>query len=291
MNADHPSADPGDDRRMPFLDHLSELRVRFRNSVLAVLGATALAYLFKAPLFSLMARPLTLAWAEMRQEARLPPLEIVYTSLVDGFMVLLKLSLLAGVFVASPVLFHQAWKFIAPGLYQRERRLALVFVISSVVLFVGGAVFAYVLILPASYRYFLSYSSDSMGVIKDVLGRQIDVKLTEAFTIRPMVTMDEYFSLTSMLLLVFGAVFELPLLLSVLALFGVVTAQGLWRFNRYAILLFFLVGAVLTPGDLVIGQIGMGVALAVLYNLSIVFAWFIAHGRHEGAPQVAQSGP
>ncbi|MSP61219.1 MAG: twin-arginine translocase subunit TatC [Myxococcales bacterium] len=276
--------EPVDERRMPFTEHLAELRDRLRNSVLGVIAATVIAYLFKEALFALMARPLVIAWGEAKKTANLPPLEIVFTNPIDSVMVYIKLAMLAGVFGASPVIFHQIWRFIAPGLYARERRLALPFVIASVVLFFGGAMFCYTFVLPSGYEYFLSFSSDSMGVMKEFFGQQVDFKLTETFTIRPMITLDEYFGLTSTLLLLFGAVFELPLLLSVLAMIGLVTPRGLWRFNRYAILIFFVLGAMLTPGDLVVGQVAMGGALTVLYNLSIVAALLVGRKKKGQEP-------
>jgi len=277
-------ADPVDDapyadeKRMPFSEHLQELRARLRNAVLGVFAATVVAFLFRKPLFALMARPLINAWAEVPRTPGMPSPEVVFTSPLEPFMVLLKLSIVAGIFLASPLIFHQLWKFISPGLYAHERRVALPFIVSSVLLFVGGAAFAYVFVLPKGFEYFLGYSNPSMGIITDVLGKQevwghkIDIRLTEAFAVKPMITMAEYFDLTSMLLLVFGAVFELPLILGVLALLGVVTPGGLWRFNRYFILIAFVGGAILTPGDLVVGQMAMGAALTVLYNLSILFA-------------------
>jgi sec-independent protein translocase protein TatC len=206
---------------------------------------------------------------------------MVFTSPIEAFLVMFKLSLLVGVFAASPLVFRELWKFISPGLYTNEKRFALPFVLISAALFIGGAAFAYFYVLPAGYRYFLGYSADSMGMIKEVMGRSIDVHLSQPFDIRPMITMDEYFGLTSMLLLVFGGVFELPLLLSVLAMMGVVSAGGLWRFNRYAILLFAIAGAVLTPGDLVVGQLAMTGALTVLYNLSILVAWMVGRNRQQ----------
>ena len=109
--------------------------------------------------------------------------------------------------------------------------------------------FAYVFVLPPGYKYFLGYSDQNMGLIREVLGQSIDIKLSQPFSIRPMITLDEIFGLTSMLLLVFGLVFELPLALSVLALLGVVSAGMLWKFNRYAILIFACLGAVLGPDE------------------------------------------
>jgi sec-independent protein translocase protein TatC len=268
-----------DDKRMPFTEHLVELRTRLRNSVLGILAATIVTYIFRAPLFTLLAKPFVQAWLSMPKEGNLGRPEMVFTDLSDAFMVLLKVALLGGIFLASPVIFHQIWKFISPGLYARERRIALPFILVSVMLFVGGAVFAYIFVLPASYKYFLGYSTESMGIINEVFGKQIDIKLSDTFAMRPMITVDSYFSLTSMLLLVFGVVFELPLLLAVLALLGVVSPRGLWRFNRYAVLIFFVAGAILTPGDLVVGQIALGGALTVLYNLSILIAVLVGRKR------------
>jgi sec-independent protein translocase protein TatC len=284
------------ERRMPFLEHLTELRTCLRNSAIAVLAATCVAYAFRTYLFALLARPLIDAWAEAQREVGIGKPEMVFTSPIEAFMVLFKLSLLCGVFLASPFIFRELWRFISPGLYDRERKWGLAFVVASVFLFLGGATFAYLYVLPAGYKYFLGYSQESLGVIRDVLGKAVDVKLSLPFDIKPMITMDEYFGLTSMLLLVFGAVFELPLVLSILAMLGIVSAGMLWRFNRYAIVLFAVAGAVLTPGDLVVGQLAMTGALTVLYNLSILIAVIVGRNRRkreeaeEAAAQEAASG-
>jgi sec-independent protein translocase protein TatC len=270
---------PEEGQRMPFLAHLEDLRSCLRNAAVGLLAGTLIAYLFRTYLFALMARPLVDAWLEAQKRVGIGKPEMVFTSPVEAFMVLFKLSLLAGVFIASPVVFRELWRFVSPGLYARERRWGLGFVLASVLLFLGGAAFAYLYVLPASYRYFLGYSSESLGIMTKVLGQSVDVRLSQPFSIRPMITMDEYFGLTSMLLLVFGAVFELPLLLALLALLGIVSAGTLWRFNRYAIVLFAVAGAVLTPGDLVVGQLAMTVSLTVLYNLSILLAWMVGRSR------------
>ena len=267
--------------RMGFLEHLDELRTCLRNAALALIGATVLTYSFRAYLLAVFAQPLILAWTEAQKETGLGKAELVFTSPVEGFMVELKLALLAAVFVASPFIFREMWRFISPGLYERERRWGLGFVVTSVVLFVGGAYFAYKFVLPASFKYFLSYAGESMSHINQVFGKQVDIHLSEQFTIRPMITMDEYFGLTSMLLLVFGAVFELPLVLAVLAILGIVSAQQLWKWNRYAIVVFAVLGAVLTPGDLVVGQLAMTASLTVLYNISILIAFIVGKKRKE----------
>jgi sec-independent protein translocase protein TatC len=270
-----------DEKRMPFLAHLDELRTCLRNSALAVLAATIVAYLFRKYLFAIMARPLIAAWEQAQREVGIGRPEMVFTSPIEAFMVLFKLSLLVGVFLGSPFVFREIWRFISPGLYERERRWGLGFVLTSVVLFFGGAEISYAYVLPASYKYFLGYSQESLGIIKEVMGRTIDVHLSLPFDIKPMITMDEYFGLTSMLLLVFGAVFELPLLLAILAILGIVSAQQLWRFNRYAVVLFAVLGAVLTPGDLVVGQLAMTASLTILYNLSILIALLVGRKRKE----------
>ena len=264
-----------DDQRMPFTEHLVELRLRLRNSVAGVLVATVVAWVYKERLLMLLERPLAIAWsrAPVALLKDLPP-EINFTNLIDPFMVYLKLTLLAGLFGASPVVFHQIWRFISPGLYPRERRLALPFIVISVLLFVGGGAFAYFFVLPSGYEYFLGFTTQSLETMRGAFGQHgLSVRL------RPMLTMDEYFSLTSSLLLAFGGVFELPLLLSVLSMLGIVTPRGLWRFNRYAILIFFVLGAFLTPGDMIGGQIAMGISLTVLYNLSILVSLVFARRR------------
>jgi sec-independent protein translocase protein TatC len=272
---------------MPFLEHLQELRTCLRNSAIAVFVGTCVAYVFRAELFSLMARPMMAAWQEAQQTIGIGKPEMVFTNPVEPFMVLLKLAILAGVFLASPFIFRELWRFISPGLYARERRWGLFFIVTSVVLFVGGALFAFVFVLPASYRYFLGYSMHDLGIIKEAFGHAIDVKLSMPFDIRPMLTMDEYFGLTSVLLLVFGAVFELPLVLSVLAMLGIVSARQLWKMNRYAIIVFAVLGAVLTPGDLVVGQLAMTASLTVLYNLSILLAVVFGKKREQEAEEAA----
>jgi sec-independent protein translocase protein TatC len=275
-----PAAEPpaAEEKRMPFLAHLDELRSCMRNSAIALFAGTLIAYPFRAYFFALLVRPLMRAWTETPGLGRG---QLVMLSPHEGFMVLFKLALVVGVFIASPFVFREIWKFIAPGLYARERKWGLGFVVASVLLFAGGAMFCFFYVLPASYHYFLGYSMDSLGIIKDALGSHLDVKLSQPFDIKPMISMDEYFSLTTMLLLVFGAVFELPLLLAVLAILGIVSAGTLWRFNRYAIVLFAVAGAILTPGDLVVGQLAMTASLTVLYNLSILIAFLVGKKKKE----------
>lgn len=264
-----------DERRMPFLEHLGELRDRLRNSVLAIVAAAVICYIYRFPIFKVLVRPLVGAMATAK--AMGIEGQLVFINPMEGFMVLLKTALLGAVFLASPMVFAQLWGFISPGLYPHEKRWAVPFVLTAILLFVGGAVFCYLFVLPIGYEYFLTAAQGASVEIQKQLGDGSIASLAP----KPMIGMDEYFSLTLMLLLVFGAVFELPLVLSVLAMMGVVSAGSLWRFNRYAILIFAIAGALLTPGDLVIGQIAMTGSLTVLYNLSIGFAWLVQRKRDE----------
>lgn len=261
-----------DEKRMPFLEHLGELRDRVRNSAIAVLAAIVGCYIFRVRIFAWLALPLASAFKHA--EALGIKGKVIYISPMEQFMVYLKTALVASIFVASPAIFHQLWAFIAPGLYPHERRWALPFVFSAVLLFIGGGVFCYYFVLPPGYEFFMTSGRLSPEELKQ-LGDVAELFLR----IEPNISMDEYYGLTLMLLLVFGVVFELPLVLSVLAMLGIVSAGALWRWNRYAILVFAIGGAILTPGDLVVGQLAMTGSLTVLYNLSIIIAWLVQKKR------------
>ena len=208
---------------------------------------------------------------------------MVFTSPIEAFMVLFKLALLVGVFLASPFVFREMWRFISPGLYDRERKWGIGFVIASVILFVGGAIFAYSYVLPASLQV-LPRLLD--GEPRHHQGRAwaqtVDVQAVAAVrhqaddhdgrVLRPDV----------------DAAARLRRRCSscrccspILAILGIVSAGQLWRFNRYAIVLFAVAGAVLTPGDLVVGQLAMTASLTVLYNLSILVAFIVGKKRKE----------
>jgi sec-independent protein translocase protein TatC len=279
-----PPHEPEDERRMPFLDHLGELRDRLRNGALSIFIAAIGCYLFKGILFRWLAKPLVAAFLKAKSQGVVG--QLIFTGPMEGFMVLLKTALVASIFVASPLIFYQLWAFISPGLYRNEKRWALPFILVAAGLFIGGGLFCYYAVLPPGYEFFMTAAKDATSQLTQEIGT--DVQILDAVNIRPMISMDEYFGLTLMLILVFGIVFELPLVLSVLAILGVVSAGALWRFNRYAILLFAIAGAILTPGDLVIGQLAMTGSLTVLYNLSILIAWAVQKKR---VPEEAEAEP
>lgn len=253
--------------RMPFLSHLRELRDRVRNAALFFTGGFVVCFVFANDIYAWLREPLFTSWAAKNAELAAsgkPPLgdpSMHFGSLTEPFWVNMSIALWAGVFVASPFIFHQIWKFIAPGLYKRERRITVLFSVCSAMLFTGGALFCFYFALPSIYDFLLGYADPEN---------------------KPILMMQLYLDLTRDMMLAFGAVFELPILLSFLALVGLVTHRGLWKFNRWFVVIAFVVGAVLTPSPDVVSQVVMALPMIILYNVSILLAWGIT-GRREKA--------
>ncbi len=238
--------------KIPFTAHLEELRKRLITSCVAVGIGFGLSYGFKEKLFQILTRPLI---SVMKQGETL-----IYTGLPEAFFTFLKVSFLSGLMIASPVIIYQFWMFVAPGLYNREKRLLIPIVFLSSFFFIGGALFGYFIVFPFGFDFFLSFATE---------------------TIRPMPSMKEYLSFSAKLLLAFGLVFELPLVITFLARLGIVSVPFLKKNRKYALLLFFVGAAILTPPD-VITQIMMALPLMVLYEISIVGARIF--GRKKEAP-------
>jgi sec-independent protein translocase protein TatC len=172
----------------------------------------------------------------------------------------MSVALWAGIFVASPFIFYQLWRFIAPGLYKRERKITVSFAVLSAVFFISGALFCFEFALPALYGYMLHYNSDALQSLPNI---------------------QDYLDLTRDSMLAFGAIFEMPLLIYFLAMVGLVTHRALWKFSRWFIVLAFVIGAVLTPGPDVVSQFLMAMPMIVLYNVSILFAWRVTVKRER----------
>ena len=266
-----------DERKLPFMDHLGELRLRLRNAVLALIVGCAIAYPFAETLFGLLARPLLVAYTQ-----RFPnkDFDFYYGSLTEPFWVFFEMAIYAGVFIASPVIFHQLWRFIAPGLYDKEKRIAIPFAFFSAIMFIGGALFGYYLVLPAAFRFFLSYSSDNIGRMSSILGFELEV-LPKSVGIHEMLFMQPYLDFAKKMLVAFGLIFELPLLIFFLAYAGAVDHRKLWKWNKYWIILSFIIGGLLTPGPDIMSQLLMAAPLVVLYNLSIIIAYFVTRRRER----------
>ena len=188
------------------------------------------------------------------------------------------LAFWAGLFLASPVIFFQLWKFVAPGLYKNERSYGVWFAICSAVLFCSGAAFCYSIALQPTFEFLLSYSSENLAKMTKGLG--LEYELSAPISLQPLLTMDGYLSFAKKLLLGFGLVFELPLLVFFLSKIGAVDHRMLWKFNRYAVVLSFVLAAFLTPPDY-LSQIIMAGPIVIMYNLSIIVSWVVTRGRER----------
>jgi sec-independent protein translocase protein TatC len=215
-----------DDRTMPLLGHLEELRSCIIKALLSIAFALVPTYLFSSELFVLLTQPL-------QQIAPAPPM-LIGTSPAEAFFTKLKVSFIAALFLASPVVFYQLWRFVAPGLYEQERRYVLPFVFFATCFFVLGATFCHVFVLPVGYAFFID-QYQSIGV-------------------QPALRISEYLSFTARMLLAFGVTFELPVLTFFFARIGLVTHSMLLSSFRYAVVIIFIVAAVLTPGFSVVPE-------------------------------------
>lgn len=179
------------------------------------------------------------------------------------------MALVAGIILASPVIFLQIWRFVAPGLYRHEKKILLPFVLVSSLFFFGGTAFGYFVVFPPAFRFLVGYSTDFLN---------------------PMPAVSEYFSLALRLLIAFGVVFELPIFMVFLAKMGVVDAAFLNRNRKYAVLISFIIAAILTPTPDVVNQMLMGVPLLVLYEVSVVAVWLLGRKRFADFAPSTEAG-
>nr|WP_235731719.1 twin-arginine translocase subunit TatC [Fundidesulfovibrio putealis] len=246
------AADPG--REMSLLDHLEELRVRLVRVLIAAGVGFAICFAFAEKILEIMLRPL--------KEVLPASSTIQTTALTEGFFVSMKAAFVAGLFLASPVIFYQIWSFVAPGLYEEERRLAIPVAIFTALCFISGAGFGYYVVFPFGFTFLANYASDIV-------------------TLNPKLS--EYYSLALGLLFAFGIIFEMPVFIFFLARFGVVDHIWLRQKRRWAIVIFFVVAAVLTPTPDAVNQILMAAPMVVLYEISIWVAYFF--GKKKPKPE------
>ncbi|WP_428261881.1 twin-arginine translocase subunit TatC [Haliangium sp.] len=276
-----------DDGTMPFVEHLRELRLRLRNAVIALIVGFGAAYGFSEELARLMLQPFERSWQALQgtNEVFAGPPAVYFKSIIEPFWTYFSLSLWAGVFIASPFIFYQIWRFVSPGLYRQERRVGLVFALMSAICFTGGAVFCFMVVLEPVYQYLLGFATDNLAKLS---GGMLSQPAAGQLPLKPLLTIQEYMAFARRLLLAFGLVFELPLLIFFLSLIGVVTHRSLWRFNRWWTVLAFVISALLTPPDL-FSQVVMAGPLIVLYNFSILIAYFVTKRREAREAELSSS--
>jgi len=240
--------EPGEGR-MTFLEHLDELRKRITHAVGALLVGFIVAFAFIDRVQAFIYQRLT---------SDIPGGKLIFTEPGEGFFLMLKMAALVGVLIASPYIMFQVWLFIAPGLYAKEKKLAVPFVISSSALFIGGAAFSHYVVFPAAWAFFASFSNSYIE-----------------FTPR----IDPVFGMYVKLVLALGLTFQLPVLMFVLARLGIVTAGFLVRNFKYAVLIIFIVAAVITPDGNPVTQLLVGGPMVVLYGFGIGAAWLFGKSK------------
>lgn len=246
----------GDDLggKMSFLQHLDELRRRIVYCSLAVAVTFAAAFYFREWIYDFLAAPITKVLTERGGSG-----ELVFTKVTDAFTIWLKVSFAAAVFAASPFLVLQIWLFIAPGLYRKEKRFAIPFLFSSTVLFLAGGAFCYLVIMPAGLQFLI-------------------VEMGAKF--QPVLTANDFFTFEVILLLGMGAVFQMPVLVAFLSLFGLTSPRFLIKNFRYAVLIITIVAAVVSPTPDALNLFFWAGPMIVLYILSIGISW-IFHRRRK----------
>jgi len=232
-----------DEKKLPLTAHLQELRKRLIFSFIAIGIGFVICYAFADTLFEILARPLM----------KIMPAggSLIFTSVAEAFFTYMKIGFIAGVILASPFILYQIWAFIAPGLYRHEKGYIVPFVLGGSLFFTLGVLFGYFIAIPVGFRFLLGYATDF---------------------IKPMPSMKEYLTFTVKFLLAFGLVFEFPVVLVLLARIGIVDAKMLAKQRRYAILLVFILAAVVTPSPDLLSQVLTAIPLIALYELSILLS-------------------
>ncbi|MEP6730531.1 MAG: twin-arginine translocase subunit TatC [bacterium] len=238
---------------MPFLDHLEELRWRIIWSLAALVVGVAAG-------FVIVIKFNILTWMQGPMLPYLHGRRLVYTHPGDGFSIMMQTAILVGIVIALPIIIYQVWLFLAPALHRHEKRVAMPVILGAVLLFVSGAALAWYFVLPLTLRFLSSVGDESFD---------------------SMITASEYFGFVSTMVLAMGAVFELPIAVLLLSAFGLVTPAFLAKFRKYALLGSYVVAAIITPGDMLVGSVALTVPLYMLYELSIGLSYLVFRKREQ----------
>ena len=249
--ASTPDDDIINDKPMPLIEHLIELRRRLLWSLAAFMVAFVVCYHFSGAIYSFLAEPLAHILEQRGQNRRL-----IFTALTEAFFTYLKVAFFGAAFVAFPIIASQVWLFVAPGLYRSEKRAFLPFLAATPVLFVAGAALAYYFIFPVAWAFFLSFETPTGG---GGIPIELEAKV------------GEYLDLVMKLVFAFGVAFQLPVALSLMAKVGIISSKSLKKARRYAYVGMFVIAAILAPPD-VITQCGLAIPLILLYEVSIIAA-------------------
>ncbi len=235
-------------KQMSFFEHLEELRQRLLHAILGLLIATGVCFYFSDDIYGWLAKPLT----DTLRSLNLPD-KLVYTNPIDPFNLYIKLSVMAGIFLASPYILYQLWLFISPGLYRHEKRYVWPFVLMTSTLFISGGLFAYKLAFPPALRFLVQFG--------------------HRFT--PFITIDQYWKLVTTIIVGVGLVFEMPVIILLLSIFGIVTPKFLVRNIRYAVLITAVLAAAIAPTPDLATVFILWIPMVGLYAISIALSWIV----------------
>lgn len=260
------SEDEIDASSAPLIEHLAELRTRLIRSLIAFCVAMIAAFAVAQPIFNFLAAPLARLMVEHGQKP-----ELIYTGLQQGFFTQIRISIFGGFVLSFPVIAYQLWRFVAPGLYRKEKQAFLPFLIASPVLFLLGCAFAFYVLVPMVYDFFLGFQQ---------FGASAPTPDSPAVDIQFLGTINEYLALTMKFMIAFGLCFQIPVALTLMGLAGLVTAKGLASFRKYAVVGMLFLAAVVTPGPDVMSQLVLFAAIYPLYEISILLVRR-AEKKHE----------
>ena len=236
---------------MTFLEHLDELRVRLIHAMVALAVGFAVCWYFHERLFWFLTQPLRRAY---------PEVEFIFTSPTEALMLHMKMSFFVGIFLVAPYILYQVWAFIAPGLYAHEKAYAVPFIVAGSFFFLAGGGFGHYILFPTTFKFLYEFAGDDMQFLPKV---------------------DEYFEFYSWFLLGLGLVFQIPVVIFVLARIGLVTPGFLMRQFKFAVLVSFVIAAIITPSADVVNQTMLALPMMGLYLLGVLVAWMFGRARRK----------